>query len=662
MKAFVDEKGSIDLIALGEAQKLSTRAGMRMTLVDLELPEWDKIHKRDRLAGCSLTGTQDAFAKYSEEEERQVLSFMRDVANKTARDYAYDLRIPIPLLVTTVKPEGCWTSEFTRVTDDGILFIDEIEPDIDDNEGFIYKTTYPSVNENTITATYKNEIKDILKITLKNGRILRVTPQHPLSVKSQWVSAENLKIGQVLDYELGNYTNTKEAGLRSVDSAMVNYRTDIRDYNTPREMSCALAYLLGAYFANGSFTTNDRIKFHCQYFEIHKRVQEIWFELFGVETRIIRSTDRNSFTQDFRSTKIRLWLEANNIRKYNENGDMIIPKVVRTSSYESILSFITGYADNDGCFANKTFSIDTSKEEFARHLQEVAEAVGLSFGISINKARDNSFSQKPMYKLHLSRSFSSKSAIDFINSLSIKVRLKGEICPGVIRSANPYTIAIVEGEEQQQTYDIEVANQHWYYQGALKSHNTLSLVAGGVSPGIHDAHSPYFIRRIRISVNDALAQAAITHGWRIHPEVGTLDNKIENARILVIDFPIKSDATRTKNDVGALEQLKRYFTFQKFYTDHNSSNTITVRPDEWLPLEDEIYDSWDDFVGVSFLALDGGTYQLAPYEEITKEEFDKLSQHSMPFDPDILQLYEVSGESELDAGDPDCATGGCPTR
>lgn len=196
----------------------------------------------------------------------------------------------------------------------------------------------------------------------------------------------------------------------------------------------------------------------------------------------------------------------------------------------------------------------------------------------------------------------------------------------------------------------------------VKPEGTLSLVAGGVSPGLHDAHSPYFIRRIRISSDDALAKAAVVHGWSIHPEVGTPDNKIENARTLVIDFPVKSGATVTKDDVSALQQLERYLMFQRSYTDHNSSNTITVRPEEWAGLEQAISKAWDEFAGVSFLALDGGTYQLAPYEAITQEEYERLKDKGMPFDPRILQFYESLGISDLDENDPDCATGGCPTR
>ena len=196
----------------------------------------------------------------------------------------------------------------------------------------------------------------------------------------------------------------------------------------------------------------------------------------------------------------------------------------------------------------------------------------------------------------------------------------------------------------------------------LKPEGSLSLVAGGVSPGVHDAHSPYFIRRIRISSDDALAKAALVHGWKISPEVGTPENKIENARTLVIDFPVKSGAFRTKDDVSAIEQLDRYLNFQRLYTDHNTSNTITVRPEEWADIEYAISSVWDKFVGVSFLSLDGGTYQLAPYEAITKEEYERALLRGMPFSPEVLEMFESIGISDLDSSDPDCATGGCPTR
>ncbi len=195
----------------------------------------------------------------------------------------------------------------------------------------------------------------------------------------------------------------------------------------------------------------------------------------------------------------------------------------------------------------------------------------------------------------------------------------------------------------------------------IKPEGTLSLVAGGVSAGLHNAHAPYFIRRMRISSDDALAKAARMLGWTVHPELGTPGGTIENARTLVIDFPVASGAKVTKEDVPALKQLARYIQFQERYTQHNSSNTITVRPEEWAALEAEIARVWDSFVGVSFLAHDGGTYQLAPYEAITKEQYEALRAAFVPFDPALLTAYESNGASGLDE-DADCVNGACPLR
>ena len=219
--------------------------------------------------------------------------------------------------------------------------------------------------------------------------------------------------------------------------------------------------------------------------------------------------------------------------------------------------------------------------------------------------------------------------------------------------------AAVEGAREY-AYDLRIPVP--LLSTCQKPDGSLALVAGGISPGVHDSHSPYFIRRIRISSDDALAKAAQELGWTVHPEVGTPDNDISKARTLVIDFPIKSSATRTKDDVGAIEQLERYLMFQDHYTEHNTSNTITVRPEEWSDVRDFIKEAWDNYVGVSFLSLDGGTYQLAPYEAITKEHYEELSAVFKPFDPDVLKKHESVGVSELDADDPDCATGACPVR
>lgn len=206
----------------------------------------------------------------------------------------------------------------------------------------------------------------------------------------------------------------------------------------------------------------------------------------------------------------------------------------------------------------------------------------------------------------------------------------------------------------------------------VKPEGTLSQVAGGVSAGVHMSHSPYYVRRIRINSTDPLVQVAIELGWTIHAEVGTLgfmneddlrsQEAIDSARTLVIDFPVESGASRTKDDTTVKEQLDTYFRFQEHYTEHNSSNTIDVKPHEWGEAEEIIYGNWDNFVGVSFLAHDGGTYKLAPYEAISEEEYHERKDKMKPFDGSILRKYEFS-ETEFDEESMEsCSSGVCPIR
>lgn len=199
---------------------------------------------------------------------------------------------------------------------------------------------------------------------------------------------------------------------------------------------------------------------------------------------------------------------------------------------------------------------------------------------------------------------------------------------------------------------------------ALKPEGSLSLVANGVSPGVHWQHSPYFIRRIRVNAHDPLALTAKELGWRIHPEVG---QDIETATTIVIDFPVHSPATVTKSDVPATVQLEEYILFQRHYTDMNTSNTITVKPEEWEEVEEFVYNHWDEMLGVTFLELNSTYYPLMPYEECTKEEYEELKSSMKEFDPVLLNKLELSTrnmgkEFEILDDRSECTSGVCPIR
>lgn len=114
--------GMLDHAGLMEAQRLSTRAGYRMTCTELEIPEWNAVQQRDKLLGCSLTGWQDMVNALNLDKEGQenILRELKDTARKAAADYARELGQQEPLLITTIKPEG--TLSLLPVVSSGVHF------------------------------------------------------------------------------------------------------------------------------------------------------------------------------------------------------------------------------------------------------------------------------------------------------------------------------------------------------------------------------------------------------------------------------------------------------------------------------------------------------------------------------------------------------------
>ena len=193
-------------------------------------------------------------------------------------------------------------------------------------------------------------------------------------------------------------------------------------------------------------------------------------------------------------------------------------------------------------------------------------------------------------------------------------------------------------------------------QTCVKPSGTISQLPT-VSSGVHFSHSPYYIRRVRISVNDPLAKAMKKSGFKWNPEVG---QTIDNHNTAVFEFPAKAPEGKTKYDVSAIEQLELYKMFMEEYVDNNASNTIHVRDNEWEEVENWVYDNWDSIVGVTFLSLDDSFYQLMPYESITKEQYEEMLKNTPKFNPSILKEFETFEEFEI--ADDGCATGYCPVK
>ena len=147
-------------------------------------------------------------------------------------------------------------------------------------------------------------------------------------------------------------------------------------------------------------------------------------------------------------------------------------------------------------------------------------------------------------------------------------------------------------------------------------------------------------------------------GYPVLPEVG---QDPQDPTTKVVEFPVKAPAGRVKADASAIEQLENYKMFMEHYVDHNCSITVHVRDKEWDQVEQWVWDNWDDVVALSFLSYDDSFYELMPYEAIDEAEYERRRSAMKPFNPSLLSRYEHE-ESELDLGDPECASGACPIR
>lgn len=178
----------------------------------------------------------------------------------------------------------------------------------------------------------------------------------------------------------------------------------------------------------------------------------------------------------------------------------------------------------------------------------------------------------------------------------------------------------------------------------IKPSGTVSQLVDS-SSGIHLRHSPYYIRRVRSSRMDPISSFLIDSGVHYNPEVGFT---YDSTNTWVFDFYTKSPkSSKFRYEVSALEQLNFWKLYQVHWCEHKPSYTCYVKDDEWLEVGAWIFKNWDIVSGISFLPYDGGVYQLAPFEEITKEKYEE----EVIFNPSKLDwskfsTYETSDFTE----------------
>jgi ribonucleoside-diphosphate reductase alpha chain len=160
----------------------------------------------------------------------------------------------------------------------------------------------------------------------------------------------------------------------------------------------------------------------------------------------------------------------------------------------------------------------------------------------------------------------------------------------------------------------------------IKPSGTTSCVLGTAS-GIHAWHNDYYLRTVRFNKSEDIAKYLMAN----HPEMCE-DDVLRSHDTLCARIPIKApegSIMRSETPIELLERVKHFSVnwiksgHRNGYNTHNVSATVSLKEDEWLPVGEWMWKNREHYNGLSVLPYWGGTYQQAPFEDITKEEYEE---------------------------------------
>jgi ribonucleoside-diphosphate reductase alpha chain len=187
----------------------------------------------------------------------------------------------------------------------------------------------------------------------------------------------------------------------------------------------------------------------------------------------------------------------------------------------------------------------------------------------------------------------------------------------------------------------------------VKPSGTVSQLVN-CSSGMHPWHSPFYARTIRGDNKDPITTFLKETGIKNEPDI------MKPNDTTVFTFPVKApDNAVTRTDLTAIKHLEIWLAYQRNWTEHKPSITVSVKEDEWMEVGAWVYKHMDELSGIAFLPYSDHVYQQAPYQEISEMEYNELlSNTPQTLDWAWLTYYETSdrttGSQELA-----CVAGEC---
>lgn len=222
-------------------------------------------------------------------------------------------------------------------------------------------------------------------------------------------------------------------------------------------------------------------------------------------------------------------------------------------------------------------------------------------------------------------------------------------------NADDYEAVYRELERLDERYSKRIKANESIKLTTVKPSGTVSLLPG-VTPGVHPAYSRHYIRRIRFSANDPIVAACRDAGYPVEHQIGFDGSPDLDTQI--VSFPVDvGSKTLVASQVSAVDQLEKQRFLQTNWSDNNVSVTVYYRDEELPAIKQWLKENYETNVKtVSFLRHSDHGFKQAPYEEITKEQYESLASKVRP----LTKLNDQTQWDMLDSGE--CAGGACPIK
>jgi len=193
----------------------------------------------------------------------------------------------------------------------------------------------------------------------------------------------------------------------------------------------------------------------------------------------------------------------------------------------------------------------------------------------------------------------------------------------------------------------------------VKPSGTSSLVLG-TSSGIHAWHNDFYLRRIRVGKNESIySYLAINHPELIEDEF------FRPHDTAVIGIPQKAPEGAIIRHESVFQMLERVKKVSQEWikpghrngqNSHNVSATVSIKEDEWDLVGEWMWNERNYYNGLSVLPYSNHTYKQAPYEDCTKEEYERLLKSLT--NVDLTKVIELQDNTDL-RGEVACGSSGC---